>query len=414
MDFSAFVMENRYDAIVALPYEEMMKHWERVRTVMKKKNLDAAVLISYRQGEKRGIHQWLIGSKRVKYILFSLRENPIAVFGGKANDDGSFNRDAIPGMGKIINPLYDKVEYVNEATADMLTKLSCGNNRIGIYKPEDLTVGIRRLIDNAVPEAELIDITDDIDYEKMHRSEFEQGLLKESAILLQKVQESVPETIKRGYLYSEVMAKLTYLGLQYGSSAEVVQFFNEVYDNNGTRKETKRIPYPGAVYEEGDIVGILTETDGNGGYNSMTQRYYCLGEPSDDFKTRFKTADAANRLVGKLMKEGNTIKNIAEEVNQFIRDAGYYTDDCNYLHACGYATWDHPSKSDRSIKVPNIFASENMPLEVGQLALCHPHVGPTGGAACDRSVFIRCGSSYFVGKEEGVRSNDTPNQYLVI
>ena len=414
-DFSPFVMENRYDSVMAVTGEEIDRRWELLRQVMRDKNVGAAVLVSYRPGEMRGIHQWLAGSKRIEYIVFPMEGTPVAVFGGTPNADGSFNRDALPGFGKLPRGFYGRVEYVNRLTDRRMAELmAASGGRVGVYKMCDLTVSIRDEILKAVPGAELLDITAEVDKAKATRSEMDIRLTQEAALMCQRVHEALPTILQEGRTYVEVMADTIYVGLKNGSSAEVMMFINENFDSHGDRLPAERAPYPGTRYKKGDIVGMLVESDSWGGYNSMHDRYYCFGEPAEDFKIRFVTANDANLLVGKLLYEGNTTRNVAEAVNQFIRDRGYYTDDCNYLHSCGYATWEDPSKSDRSIGVPNIFDSENWPLKEGQQLMTHPHVGPIGGAKVDRSKFVRCGSSWVVGKTEAARANDISNQYIVV
>ncbi len=412
-DFSPFIMENRYDSVIAVTQEEIDRRWGLLRDVMRRHGVETAVLISYRPGEMRGIHQWVAGSKRIEYIVFPLEGTPAAVFGGSANEDGTFNRFAQPGCGQLPKGFYGRVDYVNTLSREHMKRLVKGG-RIGIYKPEDLTVGIRAEILSAAPNAELVDITRDVDRAKATRSELDISLTREAAMMCQRVHESLPTILKSGRSYVDVMADTIYVGLKNGCSAEVMMFINENFDSHGDRLQPERAPYPGPRYKDGDIVGMLIESDSWGGYNSMTDRYYCFGEPAEDFKIRFETADKANLMVGSLLREGATVREVAEAVNQFIRDSGYYTDDCNYLHSCGYATWEDPSKSDRSIRVPNIFESENWPLKAGQQLMTHPHVGPIGGAKVDRSRFVRCGSSWVVGKDCAERSNAIENQYVVV
>jgi Xaa-Pro aminopeptidase len=413
-DFSPFIMENRYDSVIAVTSEEIDRRWSLLKGVMADRNVDAAVLISYRPGEMRGIHQWLAGSKRIEYIIFPGEGTPVAVFGGEPNSDGSFNRNAQPGCGQLPTGFYGRVDYVNSLSPDKAAALLGNSKRIGIYKSCDLTVAIRDTILSAAPGAELVDITAEVDRVKASRSQLDIQLTHEAALMCQRVHETLPNILKRGRTYVDVMADTIYAGLQNGSSAEVMMFINENFDSHGDRLMPERVEYPGPRYKDGDIVGMLIESDSWGGYNSMTDRYYCFGQPAEDFKIRFETADKANLLVGSLLKEGATVRETAETVNQFIRDSGYYTDDCNYLHSCGYATWEDPSKSDRSIRVPNIFDSENWPLKAGQQLMTHPHVGPIGGAKVDRSRFVRCGSSWVVGKDGATRSNDIQNQYIVV
>jgi Xaa-Pro aminopeptidase len=416
MDFTPFKMENRYDSIVAITREELERRWELMRSVMRENDLTLAVLVSYRSGEKRGIHQWLIGSRRAQYIIFPLDGEVVAVYGSEPNPDGSFNDEPIPGFGRILNGLLGKVRNVNIPDPEMFSKYMPKGKKhhIGIYKPDDMTVDISNTIIYAVPDAEFLDITYQVDIARANRSDFEFELMKEAALFAQRVHEAIPGLLVRGRSYQEVMADVHYRGQELGASGESMIFLNEVYDNNGNRLHNKYLPLPGPVYKEGDIVGLLIETDGPGGFYSMTQRYYCLGEPGEDFKIRFKVADAANKLVGKMMKEGETLLHIAETVNQFIRDHGFYTDDCNYLHSMAYSSWEHPSKSDLSIAHPNIFESENLPLLPRMQALTHPHVGPIGGGVVNRHEMIRCGSSYYVGKEGGERTNNIPNDYCVL
>lgn len=102
------------------------------------------------------------------------------------------------------------------------------------------------------------------------------------------------------------------------------------------------------------MFSILLETSGPGGLFSPNLRYWSFGDISDSFAERYRVALGAQNLVQSLLRPGISIRCVADRVNDYIRAAGHYTDNCCYIHSMGYAMGDYPVLTDNSAYQPKL------------------------------------------------------------
>jgi Xaa-Pro aminopeptidase len=285
--------------------------------------------------------------------------------------------------------------------------------RIGVVNGEGMSIGYLRRLREAIPNLELVDLSDDVEFAKSPKSPFEQELSLLSADMHQRVFSAVPAMMRAGRTVKDLTDEIRYLALQLGSSGEDMCLMAHVLDKDGVPCHEGDTAFPGERIGNEGMVSLLLETNGPGGYYQVIGRYFAFEEPSDSFKARYETAVSANRLVGELMKPGVSLREVADTVNQFIRDAGYYTDDCCYLHSLGYFLYEYPSIADYTF-VKNEQVSEDTPLVEGMLSLAHPHVGYEEPKFTPRDDMVRCVDTYRVTASGSTRCNSLSQDIVMV
>lgn len=396
MQWTDFSYLNRHDQIHAVTKEELERRLALVRGVMREKGTALFLLPSCRWNS---LSIWLTGSEHPDMLLVPLEGKMVKVYGPE-----NLSPDALAFRPEREDPLglcmwADSIDFGWIASL----AAACGG-RIGYDNAEPLESGFLDSLRAAVPNLELVPMSDDISLLKAAKSPFEQELVWASARMHQKILEAVPAVLRVGRTMKEVSDELRWLAIQMGSTGEDMCLMIHIFDPDGRPQDAEFSAYPGRRFTASDITAVLMETNGPGGMFHAVCRYFAFGEPSAEFRERYRVAVEANRLVGQLMCPGNTIRNVADTVNNFIRSHGYYTDDCCYLHGMGYTMWEFPAIADNTYE-KHYQLSEDLPLQAGMISLAHPHVGHSGNRYTIRDEMIRCIDSYIVAPGGAVRGN---------
>jgi Xaa-Pro aminopeptidase len=416
MDFTQFKMVNRHDRVQAITAEEFERRWKEAMKMMSRNKIDIMLVL---ECGSNGAGLWLAGDRAATYIVFPVKGDIDVIYETNKlfkSREGKeiFNRYPFPNS-KFVDPsINSKIKLTN--TLDMESfrakLVSDKSPRIGIVHMDALTIGLRNKFMNEFPDAELVDITVEFDRRKAIKSDFEMELLAESARLNQKVMEAVPAILREGRLYKEITDELQYLIASLGSSGEHMISMLHVFDSEGNSATPITEECPGTRAKKGDLIAYLLETNGPGGYYMVSGRVFSFGEPSEEFKRKYRIAVDANQLAGKMLRTGTTLRNIADIVNEFIRNTGYTTDNCNFLHSLGYSSWERLSLGDYSHN-PEPEPTENDILFKNAEILTHPHVG-FKHKYTSRSEAVRCIDTYYVSDEGGVRLNNLSQDIFIL
>ncbi len=403
MKFEQFSMRNRHDQIYAVTAEEKLRRIELVKKVMREKEVEVFLLADCADS----LGCWLCGTAYPALLVVPLEGDMIKIYpAGSSNPDTrAFVRVQEDPLGMCRQE--EKPDW--EQIARLVARC---DGRIGTAGLENMDVQMYEQLTAAVPDLQPVDIGYDINIVRAEKSPFEQELLWESARMHQKILEAVPALLRPGRTMKEVSDDLRYLALEFGSTGEDMCLMIHTLDKEGIPLDEVFEPFPGRYFGAEDIVSVLVETNGPGGFYHAIGRYFAFCSPTEQFMERYKVAVEANQLVGKMMYPGNTLRNVADTVNDFIRDSGYYTDDCCYLHGMGYAMWEFPAIAD------NTFGKQKLPyedlvLKEGMVSLAHPHAGKPDRRFTEREEMIRCIDSYMV-REGGAARMNTMTQDIIM
>lgn len=404
MKFGQFTMRNRHDQIEAVTPEERKRRFGIVRRIMKEK--DIAVFLLPDCSDSLG--PWLCGTEYPSWLILP-EEGELLKFYPK----GTVNADTCAFIPEKEDPVGMCRWAVKEDWSQVARLAALHGGRIGVAALHAMDVQLYETLKAIIPGFEPVDIGDDIHLEKAKKSLFEQGLVWESARMHQKILEAVPSILRPGRTMKEVSDEIRYLALQFGSTGEDMCLMIHTQTLDGEPLDEQFEPYPGRRFGREDLVSVLLETNGPGGFYHALGRYFAFQKPSETFLKRYKTALEANHLAGRLMCPGNSLRNAADTVNQFIRGCGYYTDDCCYMHGMGYTMWEYPALADNTYE-KNYQVSEDMPLTEGMISLAHPHVGYEENRYTPREAMVRCIDSYIVKEGGAVRGTGMTQDIILI
>ena len=405
MNFERFDMLNRYERILAVPREEWHRRWDRVRDVMRE--LDLGAIFVYGNA-RAGIGFWLTGYNRQEITIVPFEGDIQEVLRKKPS---YLNETAFCPVDGGASP----VPSVNRVTAPAWVSLRAqiGIKRIGLINAIDMTVGNCEEIKQNLPGATFVNVDNEVGVLQGYKSEFELELVRESMKMHDRIHAAVPAILRVGRTMKEVSDDIRSLVLQNGSSGEDMCLMILTHDLDGRSNEESAV-VPGKKFTRSDIVEVLLETNGPGGYYTVVMREYALGTPSDEFLARYEIAKSANLLAGKLMYEGNTLRKIADQVNDFIQSTGYTTDNCCYLHSMGYDLGEMPILRDATNPFDSEKPSEVLPLHSGMVSLAHPHVGFRTSQAYNRHDMMRIVETWQVTRRGGIRLSKTPTDIIYL
>ena len=401
MDFQQYQMFNRNERILAVPVCEWERRWAGIRQIMRQKRVGAVLVYGNRQ---MGLGLWLTGYNRQEITVIPLegkiqevwrREN--GYLNNQAFDRKASGRSAIAGVERVLDPDWS-----------LLRKLLSGHeNRLGLVHANAMNKMNCEELARELPDVDCVSLDDEIGFFQSQKSLFELELVKESMKVHDNLHKAVPLILRRGRAMKEVSDDLRYLMLQNGTSADDMCLMLLTHDLDGKNIEIS-VEAPGRRFTGEDIVEILIETDGPGGYYTAVMRQYALGEPTQDFMKQYEIAKKANLFAGSLMYEGNTLRGIADQVNRYIEKMGYTTDNCCYLHGMGYGMCEMPIMRDGTDPFAGPQNSENLPLISGMISLAHPHVGRKNNKAYSRHEMMRIVQTWEVTQSGGRALSQIP------
>jgi Xaa-Pro aminopeptidase len=148
------------------------------------------------------------------------------------------------------------------------------------------------------------------------------------------------------------------------------------------------IPVPRAfrdqhrVLAEGDVLNLLIEANGPGGYFTHMVRTVVLGSAPEKLKEELDLALGAQRHTLDLLTPGALPIEIWEAHNEFMRSRGRPGETRIYCHSQGYDMMERPVMR----------AEESIPIELNMNIGCHPSYVHEG-------VFAWVCDNYLIGED---------------
>ena len=412
IDLTQFQMVNRYERIQSVTDAEADRRIAIVREVMKEHDLQLTLFFNLLDS---GMAWWLIScSSKIPDCVMVPMEGPVTAiyYSMTPSPTGGFQSRITPGRTPVINDLNGKVTLRNCFDTELASRCCQGTKRIGLVHGEYMDLHTRNALRSVISEYDTVELFQEIERRKCIKSPLEMELCNASAQMHTAVLQAVPGILRRGRTVREVASELHCLAMDLGSTGEDMCLMIHPMDANGETIPTTD-DYPGYHFKDGDLVSILLETSGPGGMFTANARYWSFGEPSSEFMKRWEVAVAANDMVGALLKPGISLKQVAEQVNQFILDQGYYTDDCCYLHGMAYTMGEAPIKADHTAGELTNW-SEDMPMQVHMQTLAHPHVGFANHEFTPRDSMVRCIDTYYITPQGSKRATTASRDIYIL
>ena len=275
------------------------------------------------------------------------------------------------------------------------------NLRIAMIHPEVLKQSMYENMREVLGEFTYFDIGIPLDEVRVVKSDVERELIRQTNVMNETLMSAAAQVIREGRTVKDVTDEMQYMAMNLGSGGHFVHVFCcHVGPQDEPDIDTMgRLPFPGYTLRHNDKVFMLIETNGPGGHYSALGRFFILGRASEETKTYWNMAVAAQHNAARLMKPGVSVRQIADENYRYItEDCGFLTNHQNYLHSLGFQYGEQPY-----LNAP----SEHTPLREGMHYIAHPVIRRTyPGTDAEDGYFAL--DTYYVTKDGGIRANSFP------
>lgn len=380
---------------------ELERRWKAARELMQDRGIDFLLM---RQDEEYygGYVRWFTGiAPRHSYpftVIFPIDDEMTTISSSPPAAPGP-PEWAVRGVKRKLGaPYYLSLHYTSTYDAELavgVLKEKKGAN-IGIVGMSFLHVPFYHYLTEHLVNEKFVDVTDPIDYLKAIKSPEEIELIKGTAALQDETMEHLKKTIKPGMKDLDIHAEADYVSTKLGSTR--LQVLIGSYHPGEEPMRFQGRHYMNRVLKEGDLVVVLLEGNGPGGYYAEISRVFSLGEPAQEAKDMYAHVLEAQKLTLRLLKPGANPKDIWDANNEFLHKIGSAPEGRLYAHGEGYEMVERPA----------IRYDEPMKIQAGMNITVHPN-------GKNSRVWITTCDNYLV-TDNGVSPclHQTPKDIIVI
>jgi Xaa-Pro aminopeptidase len=216
---------------------------------------------------------------------------------------------------------------------------------------------LRKLLE----EMDLLDATDMVDRIKALKSTEERACIGQVAAMQDEVLKRVREFVRPGLKDYEIAAYAQYIGQQLGSEQGIFLCSSAPW---GQAASFRPRSMQGRTLERGDIYSLLIENNGAGGYYTELSRIFVLGPVPQELRDAHAMVLDVQRFALSLLKPGASCRDIAREVNAYLRQLNLPEERRLSIHGMGYDMVERPLIRD----------DEDMLIEEHMAIVCHPGI----------------------------------------
>jgi Xaa-Pro aminopeptidase len=382
---------------------ELERRWSAVRAAMRDEGFDALVF----QGKSDlvgGYYRWFTGQQcgnlYARSVIFPLEGWMVTVengpLGAEAASDG---RDpAQRGIGrKLFSNSCPAVQYTSGYDGELLGRelVKAGIRRVGLLGSGDMSHGFCSALKSAAKGVEFRGASERVDRLKAMKSAEEIGLIRAAAAMQDGIMARLRGFLRPGLGDHEITAHADYLGQQQGSEGGL---FLGSSAPPGRAAMFRPRSQQGRVLQKGDVLTLLIENSGPGGYYAELSRTFVLGKPPAELADAHAAVLEAQRHTVKRLVPGASCADIFEAHNAFMRAKGLPEERRLYGHSQGCDIAERPLlRQDETLAL-----TENMHMAV------HP-------AIANARLFVTLTDNFLIGADGGVeRLHGTPQEIIEV
>jgi Xaa-Pro aminopeptidase len=366
---------------------ELQRRWAATRAQMRAAGIDAIVVQSA-EDWMGGYSRWFTDQPATnaypRSVIFPLEGLMTACdvgdFGKIITLDG--NDPDQRGVGKrVFTPSFNgAVDFTGRYDAELIAQeiRKAGYRSVGMVCANGMYHGFAAGLQELLKGIELADATDLVDEIKAIKSPEEIDCLRRTAAIQDALMAKLCEHIRPGMKEYEVSAYAQYLANMEGSAQGL--FFCS---------SDPRLPGPpmnryqqSREIRKGDVLMILLEFNGPGGFFTELGRTLVMGKASQELKDMLAKNRAAQEFNLSLLKPGASCREVFRIHNETIMARGGNEEKRILAHGQGYEMVERPLiRDDESMSI-----RENMHLAVhpnGGVQLIDNYIiGPNGPGEC--------------------------------
>lgn len=336
---------------------ELERRWGCLRAVMAENDLDVLIAQGV-SGHLSGYIRYLADAPAYAgmptTVVFPRSEAMTIVahgpFGGQQTlaHDG----DTWRGVGQILTyPYFPSVHYT-QAEQLRLIAAALGpyaRSAIGIVGTFQAGIVSRGGLPDLLRDASWREATDVVDRIKMVKSEEEQALIRRTAEIQDAAMEAAFAAVEPGKRELEMMAVAeAELRRQGGEDGVFLAA-------SGPPGEAAAIAPPhlqSRILQEGDVLSLLVEGNGPGGYYTELGRSCVIGKAPQEAVEDFELAIDARRHTLERLLPGTPCSEVWQDYNEHLRAQGRPAEDRLHCHGQGYDLVERPLiRGDEPLKV---------------------------------------------------------------
>lgn len=332
----------------AISTRELQRRWAEARTAMARLALDAIVLQSS-EDWMGGYTRWFTDTPATnaypRAVIFPadglMTTCEVGVFDGKWEYDGT--HPEFRGVGRRLSvPSFNgAVDYTGRYDAELMAGEIRSRNyrRVGLVAPNSMYHGFAQGLKDLLPDVVWIDATDAIDALKAIKSDEELALIRRTAAMQDEIMTELLGFVRPGMKEFEVAARMQYLTAMRGST----QGLHIVMATPPGQPAFVKPKYlQSREIEKGDVVGIMIECNGPGGFYTHLFRFAVMGRVSREIADAHALVLEAEQNVLDRLKPGASCAEVFAAHNDFMRRHGLPEERRILCHGQGYEMVERP------------------------------------------------------------------------
>ena len=383
----------------AVSDKELERRQNAVREIIKEKNLDAIIT---------GGHNNALGGAVRYFTDYGNAGSHIqALVIPKEGGLGFFGHCAFSGV-PIPPPVQRGIEYA--AGGPYLTSTSFSDDylpveivrflkkkqakKLGFFRQNSLPYHFVQYILENVDGVTLEPVNEEIDYLMAVKSEEELEICRRTAELHDRLFAIIPSILRAGRRERDISTDLKKAAFDNGME----EVNNAMVSAGYPKAKIKPFLLQNGVIREGDIVDILMEFSGPGGYWGELSRPWSLRkDPDPEFLQAVEDAVFIQNELAKQAKPGVPASELLKQLNRFQDEKGYKRTDTLFAHGQGCDMSCRPSSS----------FDETMVYRENMFIALHPQIE-------NDHVFAFNTDNFIITREGAVRVNRTAQGVMYV
>jgi Xaa-Pro aminopeptidase len=353
----------------AVSSDELQRRWRAVRVAMREQHIDALV-VQNSSDWVGGYIRWFSNQPATNgypsSLVFPVDQAMSFIEQGPFGGLHEANREEMRVTGiarRLTTPSYPSVGYTgaydSAIAAEELRR--CGAARVGLVAPAAMYHSFGQSLRETLKGIDVVDATDLVDRIKAVKSPEERACIGQVAAMQDEVLKRVREFVRPGLKDFEVAAYAQYVGQQLGSEQGIFLCSSAPW---GQAASFRPRSMQGRTIEPGDVFSLLIENNGAGGYYTELSRIFVFGPAPQELRDAHAAVLEVQRFALSLLKPGAACRDIAEQLNAFLREHNLPEERRLSVHGMGYDMVERPLIRD----------DEELRIEENMAIVCHPGI----------------------------------------
>jgi Xaa-Pro aminopeptidase len=342
--------------------EERDRRWRNIRQVLKKRSLQALLVVSDGQLERRGSMRYVSDSHATlmwHYVVFPVEGDPVSI-----NVKGGWIKDnrVLPLRGGWV----PETEPYAQVIADVIRELAVERGPIGI-EGDFMPVPVYLKLIKELPDVDfkLSNIVHDL---KKVKSPEEIRVVEQGVEMVDQAFEACIEFAGPGRTWNDITSEAC-RALYHGGAEDIGGY--------PLSRSTK-------IIKPGDSYNLYPEAQASGGYWMQFGRVLSFGEPTKELRTAWEFNIKAQVRGAEKLRPGNTGGDVMRAIQEALKGSGYAAAPRSSGHAVGLDV----------LEKPFISLDDETVIEPGMVISVHPVFAPPNPA------FEACADMFVVTQDK--------------